>query len=236
MFGSKKLSLPQVTLVAVSSIKLRETIRALEVSMSGVEFHEVLLISHDTPMNLPADVKFKTCLRIDSSNAYSRFMAFELAAYIDSEFVLVVQHDGYILRPQKWDPHFMDYDYIGAPWPANVHFTQSGRNIRVGNGGFSLRSKKLLTALDTLHLPFTDQGTGYWHEDGIYSVYYRTELESAGLKFAPVDVASRFSHESDCPDSVVASFGFHNNRRVIPRFFSIQQRLIKLLSNQKRPV
>ena len=36
-----------------------------------------------------------------------------------------------------WDPKFLNYDYIGALWP---HYKEN----QVGNGGFSLRSKKLL--------------------------------------------------------------------------------------------
>ena len=53
--------------------------------------------------------------------------------------MLIIQHDGFILNHKAWDNEFLNYDYIGAPvyWMGN-------KLIEVGNGGFSLRSKKLL--------------------------------------------------------------------------------------------
>lgn len=38
----KKLKLPQVTLAAMTSVKIYETIKALEYSMQGIEFGEVV--------------------------------------------------------------------------------------------------------------------------------------------------------------------------------------------------
>jgi hypothetical protein len=143
-------------------------------------------------------------------------MAYDLARYIESDFALVVQHDGYVTRSHAWDPAFLQYDYIGAPWKEGAHFTPEGTPVRIGNGGFSLRSKKLLNALNELHLPFTDHGTGYFNEDGIICVYYRAKLEAYGIKYAPVSVASKFSREARCPDSERRPFGFHKNTSSLP--------------------
>jgi hypothetical protein len=55
--------------------------------------------------------------------------------------VLLVQWDGYVCNPDAWDPAFLDCDYIGAKW-----FWHNDA-MRVGNGGFSLRSRRLLEAL-----------------------------------------------------------------------------------------
>jgi hypothetical protein len=57
--------------------------------------------------------------------------------------VLVAQWDGFVWQHRMWDPAFLDYDYIGAPWPAHLTRGEQHRNHRVGNGGFSLRSRKL---------------------------------------------------------------------------------------------
>lgn len=40
-----KLKLPQVTLAAMTSVKVYETIKALEYSMQGIAFGEVVLLS-----------------------------------------------------------------------------------------------------------------------------------------------------------------------------------------------
>lgn len=195
----EKIKLPNVTLVAVSSIKLADTEKALEESQKGIEYHAVKFISDQN---------------IKSSDEYSEFVLYKLCNFIDSDFALVVQHDGYVLHSEKWDDEFLKYDYIGAPWTPNTYFTNDGAEVRVGNGGFSFRSKKLLNAFNALGLPFADNGTGFFHEDGQICSYYRKELEAYGIKFAPVEVASRFSREALLKDSVFLPFGFHNKRNI----------------------
>jgi hypothetical protein len=106
--------------------------------------------------------------------------------------VLVVQHDGFIVRPESWDRKFLQYDYIGAPWDNGI----------VGNGGFSLRSKRLLDVLAEMR----DLLTWPHPEDGALCCTYRDELESRGILFAPTDVARRFSVEDEAYQN---SFGLH---------------------------
>lgn len=228
--------LPKVTIVAVSGINTKGAIKALEISMEGIDFHEAVLISHHKPTNLNTKITFKQCKPTDlvsqdpkNSNDYSKFMLYDLGEYINSDFALIVHNNAFVVRPDKWEDEFLKYDYIGAPWPKNVHFTSEGKNVRVGNGGFSLRSKKLLNALNELKLPLTDNGTGYFHEDGVICVYYRNRLEKYGIKFAPVEVASKFAREKDCEDSEAEPFGFHNNKKVIPKLFFIKRFIKKLI-------
>lgn len=216
------LKLPTVTLVAVSGIDPTGAVKALELSMKGVEYHEVVLIAHNKPVNLDKRIVFKKCKPTElvsqdrkNTDDYSRFMAYSLCDYINSEFALIVHNDAYVLRPDKWLNSFLEYDYIGAPWPKNIHFTNEGVNVRIGNGGFSLRSRKMLNALNELKLPFTDNGTGYYHEDGIICVYYRKKLEEYGIAFAPVYLSAHFALEKDCEESDYQPFGFHNNPKAI---------------------
>ena len=206
------VQLPNVTLVAVSSVKIDETINALKSSMVGIQFSEVILISHEQPLNLPTDIKFNLCNRLNNINDYSRFILYDLCSYINTDYIILVQYDGYILRPEKWTNEFLNYDYIGAPWPKNIHYS-GDINIRVGNGGFTLRSKKILNILNELQLPFTDNGTGYYNEDGVLCNYYRKELEKNGIKFATPEVAAMFSHELDCDENVAEPFGFHKYKK-----------------------
>ena len=72
---------------------------------------------------------------------YSKLISGNLTEHIKTQFALVVQHDGFVLNANNWDNNFLNYDYIGAPWLTEA--TQRP-DSRVGNGGFSLRSKKLL--------------------------------------------------------------------------------------------
>lgn len=214
------ISLPTVTLCAVSSVRVDETLGALQKSMRGISFAKVLFLTSEK-VTAPEKITVIPIEHLDY-DGYSHFMLYRLKDYIDTDFVLTVQHDGYVLHPEKWDDSFLKYDYIGAPWQPNIHFTPQGKNIRVGNGGFSLRSKKLLDAPTALALPFTDKETGFYHEDGVLCVYHRMRLEEVGILFAPVSIAARFSRERWCKDSRLFPFGFHNNRRgiqLVMKFF-----------------
>ena len=51
-----KLKLPNVTLAAMSSVDIYETIRAIEYSMQGIDFGDVVLITHRKPLTLPSSI------------------------------------------------------------------------------------------------------------------------------------------------------------------------------------
>ena len=221
-----KIKLENVTLVAVSSVKIEDTMRALEYSMEGIDFNEALLITHEKPERLNLNIAFKQCNRISSLDAYSKFMLYDLPRYINTDYALVVQHDGYVVRPEKWDDAFLQYDYIGAPWPEGAHFTKNGTPVLVGNGGFSLRSKKMLDSFNNLNLPFSDGETGFFNEDGVICNYYRDVLEKHGIRFAPTEVAEKFSLEDKSFPRSKKPFGFHRNKKFIPLLFRIKKLFI----------
>ena len=141
MAAAARPSLPSVSLVAVTSVALDATVDALRASMDQVDFGQVLLLS-DMPPQTSTDprIEWRRIERLGSSADYSRFMLRELGDHIATDHALCVQWDGFVLDGAAWDPAFLDYDYIGAVWP---HFDDSHN---VGNGGFSLRSRKLLEA------------------------------------------------------------------------------------------
>jgi hypothetical protein len=138
-------------------------------------------------------------VRIDplmSIEAYSRFCLQGMADHIETKFALVVQWDGYVVNSTAWANAFRKYDYIGA---TQLHWPQ---NCAVGNGGFSLRSRRLLKAVQKL------PPLGGYPEDRLICLAYRARLEQeSGIRFAPVIIADRFAHQ----DKTVARtpFGFH---------------------------
>lgn len=135
---------------------------------------------------------------IRSKEEYSLFCIKELNKYVDTSHCLVVQWDGYILDDNAWKEEFLEYDYIGAPW-----LYSDGRNV--GNGGFSLRSKRLLDILAT-----DDFISALHPEDDAICRTYRPYLEEIhGIKFAPQELAESFSYELREPNQ--KTFGFHGN-------------------------
>lgn len=143
-----------------------------------------------------------------SQKDYNRFCVQDILNYINTEFVLIFQTDGFILNPHLWEDDFLKYDYIGAPWPDNI-------NSRVGNGGFSLRSKKFLEA--TSKLEYIDgiglSGGEFTPEDYLICRYNYNYLIKNNIIFAPIELAIKFSFEQDIPEfpnwNHNMSFGFH---------------------------
>ena len=69
-----KIDLPEVTLIAVSSIRIHETILALQRSYRDINFAEVKLITHEKPINLPSDIKYEQCNPINNILDYNNLV------------------------------------------------------------------------------------------------------------------------------------------------------------------
>jgi hypothetical protein len=198
--GAAVRRLPDVTLLAVTDVALSATARALNLSQRRLRFGETLFLSNRPPPP-NTEAEWRPIPPIGSRSEYSRFMLRDLAAHIATQHVLCAQWDGYVLDPDQWDSAFLDYDYIGAPWP---HFADG---MRVGNGGFSLRSRRLIEAC--AELPITDEP-----EDVAICRTHRPMLEKRfGLHFAPEEVARRFAYERMIPTG--KEFGFHGALNMI---------------------
>ena len=189
------LALPQVTLVAISSVNLEATVAALEASIAQVKFGEAKLLSDRRPAALPDEVEWVEIAPLTSSRAYSDFVLHQLADHIRTPHCLLIQWDGHVINSVCWRPEFLEYDYIGASWP------QFADGHDVGNGGFSLRSHALLEAC-------RDQAfTSFHPEDLAIGRHNRNKLESRGLRFAPRVLADAFSAERS--GDPARSFGYH---------------------------
>lgn len=161
--------------------------------LAAAQFKECLLLTsviHDLPDYIQ-QIKIDP---LDSIAAYSELMIKKLGQYFTGSHVLIVQWDSFILHGEAWSDTFLEYDYIGAPW--------NHRPVIVGNGGFSLRSRKLYDVLSTLDI---DQ---CHPEDRVICEQYGANLtQQHGIRFAPPELAAKFSYENTQPSE--ATFGFH---------------------------
>lgn len=206
-----KLSLPKVTLVSVSSVNPERNLKALEWCLNLVNFGECKLIT-DKEISGSDKIKVEGCRNLGSIDEYSKFMIYELDNHIQTEFALVIQPDGVLVNPESWTDEFLEFDYIGAPWPEGMFIDDNGKNIRVGNGGFSLRSKKLLSFFNHHNVPWTSYRDSY-NEDGFISMANLDFLRKEGIKISPPSLAYKFSREIECLDLPdIDPFGFHNYR------------------------
>lgn len=192
------LELPNVTLVAITGEEnLEAHENALRYSCQGIKFGDEKII-HDPSIK-----------NIDDWN-YA--VVYSLGKYIFTDFALLFHPDGFVVNPRSWDPAWLEYDYIGAPWPLPTddysYRDHKGKIVRVGNS-VGLRSKKLLDLPRQLDLPWKSY-FGNTNEDGFISVHNKHIFEANGCKFAPLEVAAKFSRETPLPENQgVKPFMFH---------------------------
>lgn len=159
---------------------------------------------------------------------YSIFMLYVLSHFIDTEFALIVQDDGWVLDGKEWRSEFLEWDIIGAPIHLARVNTSTASSYHSGfdwekfigdagttidfvyNGGFSLRSRKLLAAPEKLGLslaipPVSNMIGPLWkmqwnndviNEDVQLCTVMRADLENYGIRFAPLQLAKDFAIET----------------------------------------
>ena len=190
-----RLSLPQVTLCAATSVNVKATMRALETSLAQVDFAACKLFTDASVRPGHPDISIVPIPRLNSAAAYSDFLLSDMVAYVETSHCLVAQWDGHVLDPKRWRHDFLDYDYIGASWP------QVDDGHDVGNGGFSLRSRRLMEACRD------PQFRAFHPEDIAIGRANRNWLEGNGMRFAPRALADLFATER--AGDLETSFGYH---------------------------
>lgn len=199
------LKLPQVTLIALSGLdyQTEENIHALKESCKGIEWGAVKYVQQGDITNI---------------DSWNKAVIYDLHKYVDTDFAMFVHGDGYVRNPGAWQDAFLDYDFIGAPWPlpgrdipddGYSYRDSEGEIIRVGNS-VSLRSKRLLSLPTTLGLEWRSY-YGNTNEDGFITCHNRRILEDNGCTFAPLEVAKYFSKEFEIEENKgIETFAFHS--------------------------
>lgn len=241
-------SFARITLVSVTGLSdARGAVMALQLSQQQMQGTQALLCCPQCPQDLPAGITHFAIAPMNYQE-YSWFVMFVLWHMVATEFALIVQDDGWVLNADNWNDEFLDYDYIGAPIHlARVESTQGTQWLRqfewsqyldqpgyavtpVQNGGFSLRSQRLMRALIDhpdirVEIPqpqvrFEPQLQMYWHNDAVnedvqLSGILRPQLETKGIRFAPLALARSFAAEAFTPIlhdqyNLLQLFGYHS--------------------------
>ena len=207
------LKLPNITLIALTSVRIPETIKALEYSCREIEFGSVKLASDIKPDNLPNYIQHEYTEKSSTIDEWNYNIIYNISKHVNTDFCILIHDNGFVVNSESWRDDFLDYDYIGAPWPIpkdNFSYRDiNGNIIRQGNS-VSLRSKKLLDVPNKLNLEWKSFH-GYTNEDGFICVNYRHKYLEEGCKFADINVAKYFSHEHMIPEiNGIKPFAFHN--------------------------
>lgn len=215
-----------VTLVCVDGVNPDIAYKSIRFCNKDIKFENVKFFSFSPPSEYDNDIEFIQIEKL-SWDGYNDFITNRLNDYITTKFCLIVQTDGLIVNPDLWDDEFFNYDYIGAPWPDDEvwlnlqyekirdSFIMNGGNARIGNGGFSLRSKKFLEESSKYK-----SCEGYGEDVYLCNIHYN-DMISEGIKFPSIETACKFSVENPIKElgyswpncdhdfNTSKSFGFH---------------------------
>ncbi len=148
-----KVDLSNITLVVIDDLKdlpteknIRYIIldKAIKYAKTYIDFFDVKFFS---PLH-----GFKK--QFVNGSEYSQWVIKNLPYEIESEYYLIMQWDGFIVNPNKWNTDFLKYDYLGG-----------GGGLQ--NGGFSLRKTSKMRKLS--NIKYCDY---FGNEDSFYSLFF----------------------------------------------------------------
>ena len=151
-------------------------------------------------LNISKNIKvIKTNYDNLSQTSYSNLLASEYFwNLLHGEKILIYQEDSIIFKSNIED--FLEWDYIGAPWPQ----TQDDNEKCVGNGGLSLRTKKIMLEIikkiSLSESKFNESTINYMKNTGQTSgpedVYFTLNMTKYNIgKLPDAKTASFFSTE-----------------------------------------
>lgn len=189
------IHLPELTLISIACNKYGETLKSIRKTLSHITPAKTILFT-DTEI-IEEGIECVKIKKLDWEG-YNHFVIKELYKWIETDFVMIVQWDSWVLDEKEWSYDFLNFDYIGAAWLDGV----------VGNGGGSIRSRRFQEAIakdEFINLTAP--------EDAALCRIYKAYLEKTyGFEFAPKEVADKFSFELNPPTAPTFMFhGFHHH-------------------------
>lgn len=141
---------------------------------------------------------------------------------------MIIHSDGFAINENSWYNEFLDYDYIGACWSDG----------QVGNGGFTIRSRKLYDAMIDMDIynqenfirhtvidnpdyyVVDNYGDKVIPEDNVICKLFKNQLmQNYNIKYAPAHIADQFSIEHNMSSPWVGkSLGFHGKHGIAKHY------------------
>lgn len=178
------LDLSRCTLLFVETRAHEITTRVIDDCRSKATFGEVVVYTDKPDLIRTPDVRLIPCIDFPNKKLAGQFYYSRAMETVETDFALMLEWDAGIFDPTKWRADFFDYDYIGAPWvrPAGDHFD-------VGNGGFTLMSRKLgqFAVTNSRRFPV--------YTDWDFCRFQRPAYEAAGFIWPNAKLASYFAWE-----------------------------------------
>jgi hypothetical protein len=205
-----KLDLKNVTAVGFFGMspewgQYRQTTERIDMLLTymlkTIDFNKIVFVSSYKPN---VDGVEHVPINPITHNEYNKWCLHELNDYVNTDYCLSFQDDGFPINPELWDDIFFNYDYVGAPCKTTDGILYAEEQI--GGGGFTLRSKKLLEYTKTIEYDYST------NEDTIISLIKRNEIVNLGMKICPHNIARKFVVQNPLDENhtIETSFGFHS--------------------------
>lgn len=219
------MKLNSVTLVGIDCHNPVSTIRSMRASMRHIDFSECVIATDmdrfpdEVAMCGRVGIRVFHIVETDRKEMVAgRLLPIDYEWDVlkvtkdlfSSEFCLFQEWDAGVINGAGWSDYFLGYDYIGAPWYFRGTIQEPGwppidANNCVGNGGFSLKSKRWCESIAKI----ADEDAGTYAIKSSDRWQCRTakdRIEALGIRYAPSDLAYRFS----CEDRIYGGqFGYH---------------------------
>lgn len=198
-----KINLYKVTLLIIDCVNVSRAEKAIDICKYYADFGDIKFLSSLETTNTH-HIKIE---HINSRKEYSKFLLKKAINFVDTDYMLIIQYDGYILNPHAWTETFYKCDYIGSVINTKNSYWKD-KKIIVGNGGFSLRSSKLMEYI-SITCNISDPNTAM--EDWYICNYRYSDILQQNF-YIPNDnhtLVNSFSIEG-VKNKWVDSFGFHN--------------------------
>ena len=230
----KKLKLPDITLLSATSTEMDQAQISMKISLQNIEFGAAKLLCTSAPKQKYPDIEYVSISPLNSVDDYNEIILMDLHKFFETSHCLIVQSDSFVVNSSLWKEEFLQFDYIGAPWSNKIQINPNlvlhlEKNT-VGNGGFSLRSHKL--AKTTAKIDFNSLKFPLKSEDIIICHYLYKEMLNNGIRFAPPELAAKFSMENVnhlYGQDVNSVFGFHGKHL---RDYFLKKYMLRLSINE----
>jgi hypothetical protein len=195
------LNLKNTTLLFVETRAHEITKRVIADCLSKADFGEVLIFTDKMDEFAVPELSGARLVSVPdfpNKKLAGQFYYAQAMEKVETDFALMLEWDAGIFKPEHWKPEFFNYDYIGAPWITSPH---EHNRMDVGNGGFTLMSRKLgQYAIENFQqFPV--------YTDWDFCRMQRRHYEAAGFKWPMRDLASFFAWELGPRNP--EHFGFH---------------------------
>ena len=111
------INLNNVSLVCVATKDVLASLEALIYSSKKIKFFNILLITDQENLKklgkIDSKIKVHIIKKFNSVKEWGKFIVFDLINYVESDYILLIHADGFVVNPYEWREEFLNYDFIG---------------------------------------------------------------------------------------------------------------------------